>query len=88
MFLKNPPILIFDEATSALDNESEELVRQSMETLCKGRTAIIIAHRLSTVKHVDLIYCLKNGTLIESGTHAELIAKNGYYKKLYDMHSF
>ncbi len=88
VFLKNPPILIFDEATSALDNESEELVRQSMETLCKGRTAIIIAHRLSTVKHVDLIYCLKNGTLIESGTHAELIAKNGYYKKLYDMHSF
>ena len=88
VFLKNPPILIFDEATSALDNESEELVRQSMETLCKGRTAIIIAHRLSTVKHVDLIYCLKNGRLIESGSHAELIAKNGYYKKLYDMHSF
>ena len=88
VFLKNPPILIFDEATSALDNESEELVRQSMETLCKGRTAIIIAHRLSTVKHVDLIYCLRNGRLIESGTHAELIAKNGYYKKLYDMHSF
>ncbi len=88
VFLKNPPILIFDEATSALDNESEELVRQSMETLCKGRTAIIIAHRLSTVKHVDLIYCLKNGRLIESGTHAELIAKDGYYKKLYDMHSF
>ena len=77
VFLKNPPILIFDEATSALDNESEELVRQSMETLCKGRTAIIIAHRLSTVKHVDLIYCLRNGRLIESGTHAELIAKNG-----------
>ncbi len=88
VFLKNPPILIFDEATSALDNESEELVRQSMEELCRNRTAIIIAHRLSTVKHVDLIYCLKDGRIIESGTHSELIALNGYYKKLYEMHSF
>lgn len=88
VFLKNPPILIFDEATSALDNESEELVRQSMEELCLNRTAIIIAHRLSTVKHVDLIYCLKDGRIIEYGTHAELIARNGYYKKLYEMHSF
>lgn len=88
VFLKNPPILIFDEATSALDNESEELVRQSMEELCRGRTAIIIAHRLSTVKHVDLIHCIKDGRIIESGTHAELIARNGYYKKLYEMHSF
>lgn len=88
VFLKNPPVLIFDEATSALDNESEELVRQSMEELCRDRTAIIIAHRLSTVKHVDLIYCLKNGRIIESGSHSELIARNGYYRKLYDMHSF
>ena len=81
-------MLIFDEATSALDNESEELVRQSMEELCRDRTAIIIAHRLSTVKHVDLIYCLENGRIIESGSHSELIARNGYYRKLYDMHSF
>ena len=88
VFLKNPPILIFDEATSALDNESEELVRQSMEELCRDRTAIIIAHRLSTVKHVDRILCLKDGRIIESGTHAELIARNGYYRKLYEMHSF
>ena len=88
VFLKNPPILILDEATSALDNESEELVRQSMEELCRDRTAIIIAHRLSTVKHVDRILCLKDGRIIESGTHAELIARNGYYRKLYEMHSF
>ncbi|MBO7146947.1 MAG: ABC transporter ATP-binding protein [Lentisphaeria bacterium] len=88
VFLKNPPILIFDEATSALDNQSEALVQQSMEKLCKGRTTIIIAHRLSTVKNADYIYCLRGGELVEHGSHADLLAVNGYYKTLYEMHSF
>ena len=88
VFLKNPSILIFDEATSALDNQSEALVQEAMEKLCRGRTTIIIAHRLSTVKHADLIYCLRDGKIVESGSHAELLAGNGYYKMLYDMHTF
>ena len=88
VFLKNPPILIFDEATSALDNESEALVQASMERLCHERTTIIIAHRLSTIKHADYICCMKNGRIVEQGTHADLIALNGYYKELYTMHSF
>ena len=89
VFLKNPPILIFDEATSALDNQSEELVRESMEKLCAGRTTIIIAHRLSTVKHADILFCLKDGVLVEHGTHKELLEiENGYYKLLYNMHTF
>ena len=88
VFLKNPSILIFDEATSALDNQSEALVQEAMEKLCKGRTTIIIAHRLSTVKHADLIYCLRGGKIVEHGSHAELLAQNGYYKMLYEMHTF
>ncbi len=89
VFLKNPAILIFDEATSALDNESEALVQQSMEQLCHGRTTIVIAHRLSTVRHSDHIYCLRDGRVIEHGSHAELLAiEDGYYKKLYTMHTF
>ncbi|MBN2162976.1 MAG: ABC transporter ATP-binding protein [Pontiellaceae bacterium] len=83
VFLKNPPILIFDEATSALDTESEQLIQDAMERLCKNRTTIIIAHRLSTVKHADTIYVLRNGKVVESGTHAELTALNGYYQTLY-----
>jgi len=88
VFLKNPSILIFDEATSALDNQSEALVQEAMEKLCKGRTTIIIAHRLSTVKHADLIYCLRGGKIVEHGSHAELLAQDGYYKMLYEMHTF
>ena len=89
VFLKNPASLIFDEATSALDNESEALVQQSMEQLCHGRTTIVIAHRLSTVRHSDHIYCLRDGRVIEHGSHAELLAiEDGYYKKLYTMHTF
>ena len=88
VFLKNPSILIFDEATSALDNQSEALVQESMERLCRDRTTIIIAHRLSTVKNADYIYCLRGGKLVEHGTHQELLALDGYYKTLYTMHTF
>ncbi|MDD5697450.1 MAG: ABC transporter ATP-binding protein [Victivallaceae bacterium] len=88
VFLKDPKVLIFDEATSSLDNESESLIRQSMEQLCAGRTTIIIAHRLSTVRSADYIYCVREGRIVESGTHRELLKKAGYYKKLYSMHSF
>lgn len=88
VFLKNPPILIFDEATSALDNQSEALVQDSMERLCSGRTTIIIAHRLSTVRNADTICCLRGGKIVEAGTHKELLALGGYYKELYSMHSF
>ena len=89
VFLKNPPVLIFDEATSALDNQSEELVRESMERLSQNRTTLIIAHRLSTVKHAERLFAMKNGILVESGSHEELLQKeDGYYKLLYKMHSF
>ena len=88
VFLKKPSLLIFDAATSALDNESESLVQEALEKLCKGRTTIIIAHRLSTVKHADVIYCLRDGKVVEHGSHAELLAMNGYYKMLYEMHTF
>jgi ATP-binding cassette subfamily B protein len=83
VFLKNPPILIFDEATSALDTESEQLIQDAMERLCNDRTTIIIAHRLSTVKHADHIYVLRDGAVVEQGTHHELTALEGYYHTLY-----
>ena len=83
--LKNPPILILDEATSALDTESERLVQDALERLMKTRTTIAVAHRLSTIKNSDEIYVLHEGRLVESGTHDELMVKNGYYKKLHDM---
>ena len=83
--LKNPPILILDEATSALDTESERLVQEALERLMKSRTTIAIAHRLSTIKNADEIYVLYEGEIVEYGQHDELIAKNGYYKRLYDM---
>ena len=85
--LKNPPILILDEATSALDTESERLVQDALEKLMTSRTTIAIAHRLSTIKHADIIYVLHEGKIVEQGTHEELIAKGGYYKKLNDMQS-
>lgn len=83
--LKNPPILILDEATSALDTESERLVQEALERLMKSRTTIAIAHRLSTIKNADEIFVLYEGEIVERGGHDELIAKNGYYKRLYDM---
>ena len=86
--LKNPPILILDEATSALDTESERLVQEAIEQLMLNRTAIVIAHRLSTIKSADLICVLHEGQIIEQGTHEQLIALNGQYKKLCDMQNF
>lgn len=83
--LKNPPILILDEATSALDTESERLVQEALERLMKSRTTVAIAHRLSTIKNADEIFVLYEGEIVERGQHDELIERNGYYKRLYDM---
>ncbi len=83
VFLKNPPILILDEATSALDNSTEILIQQSLDELCKGRTTIVVAHRLSTIKHANQIAVVEDGVIKEQGTHEELLNLNGRYKTLY-----
>lgn len=83
--LKNPPILILDEATSSLDTESERIVQEAINNLMKDRTSVVIAHRLSTVQHADEIVVLDKGMIVERGTHNELLAKNGFYKKLVEM---
>ena len=86
--LKNPPILILDEATSALDTESEKMVQEALENLMRNRTTLVVAHRLSTIKRADEICVLHEGKIVERGKHDELIAQNGYYKRLCDMQSF
>lgn len=86
--LKNPPVLILDEATSALDTESEKLVQEALYHLMEGRTSLVIAHRLSTIQHADRIVVVNEGRIAESGTHQELLAHGGVYKKLYDLQSF
>ncbi len=83
--LKNPPILILDEATSALDTESEKLVQEALENLMKDRTTLVVAHRLSTIRNADLICVLHEGQIVERGKHDELMARNGYYRKLVEM---
>ena len=83
VFLKNPPILILDEATSALDNTTEILIQQALDELCKGRTTLVVAHRLSTIKNADEIAVISEGNIIEQGTHDELVSCGGVYAKLY-----
>jgi ATP-binding cassette subfamily B protein len=83
VFLKDPAILILDEATSALDNTTEVLIQQSLDELCRGRTTLVVAHRLSTIRNADEIAVVMNGEITERGTHEELMAKGGTYKDLY-----
>ena len=85
VFLKNPPILILDEATSALDNTTEILIQQALDELCKGRTTIVVAHRLSTIKNADEIAVISDGRIVEKGNHEQLMANGGTYAELYSL---
>ena len=85
VFLKNPAILILDEATSALDNTTEVLIQQALDELCKGRTTLVVAHRLSTIRNADEIVVVEDGEIKQRGTHKELMEKGGMYKDLYSL---
>ena len=85
IFLKDPKILILDEATSALDTVTEERIQESFDRLSEGRTSLIIAHRLTTIKNADRIVVIEDGTVMEEGTHEELIEKGGIYADLYNV---
>ena len=82
--VQDAPILILDEATSSVDTRTEELIQKAMDALTVGRTSFVIAHRLSTIRDADLILCMKDGDIVEQGTHEELLAKNGFYANLYN----
>ena len=84
-FLQNTDILLFDEATSALDNESEKVVQRALEAIAGNKTVIAVAHRLTTVQEYDRIFVLKDGRLVEEGSHMELMSKSGEYNKLYEL---
>ena len=84
VFLKNPSILILDEATSALDNATEVLIQSALDELCKGRTTIVVAHRLSTIRNADEIFVVQEGRIVEHGSHENLLALNGEYTNLYN----
>ena len=86
--LKNPPILILDEATSALDTESEQLVQGALDKLMENRTSIVIAHRLSTIKNADEICVIEAGSIVERGSHTDLLQQNGTYRRLHDLQAF
>ena len=83
--MKNPPILILDEATSALDNATEILIQNALDELCVGRTTLVVAHRLSTVKNADEIAVISNGVITEQGSHEALMRKRGVYAELYNL---
>jgi len=85
--LKDAPILVLDEATSALDSESEKLIQDALEKLMKGRTSIVIAHRLSTIAKLDRVLVLDKGTIVEDGSHTELLKNKGIYAKLWNHQS-
>ena len=82
--IENAPMLILDEATSSVDTRTEMLIQQAMDTLTKGRTSFVIAHRRSTIKNADKILVMRHGDIIESGTHEELLQKGGFYAELYN----
>ena len=83
-FLADPKILILDEATSSVDTRTEIQIQKAMENLMKGRTSFVIAHRLSTIRDADMILVMNNGDIVEQGNHEELLAKGGFYEKLYN----